>query len=330
MSKATEIITLKPWTSVSSSGSVTITSTITPKVYAGVTVSGQTSSIPAPTPSPWQSLDSSGIPYSTTQSYTVTDKTTSTLNPSPTPLSADTVFLQTSAPVLGCWSERELPSDLGAPFCTPANGTELVLGETYFVTWNPTYFSSDINDVPFVQIIARSLSIDDDDDLIFKADNITNAYGYYPLTITSLYTQTNTGGYFYIDISPLLSPNSKATHSGTVKGPIVRAIASADDALYPIARVPSDNVLVNNHSGSGGLSRAGKIVIGVVVPLAGIFVISVLVYMFIYRNKGSAVRNVFSSRGYAIRSSKRQRLRLNQQSIELGSLQTTKSQQIQS
>ncbi|KAK7204913.1 hypothetical protein BZA70DRAFT_278679 [Myxozyma melibiosi] len=317
-SAATAVIALSPWTTTSD-GQVL---TITPSVYAGVTVS------PSPTPttassasSKWVSLDSSGIPYDTTAVVSGTI----TLNPSPTPSASDEIFYQTAAPVLGCWAER-LPTtddDLpGVPFCTPHNASELVVGETYFVTWDPSYFGGGLDDIVSVKLQGRALgnltSIDDDDDLIFETGQITNAYGFYPLTILENFTSVNYEGYFYLNIIPVVPSDSNATHTGTKSGPILRAIDSVSDALYSISRLPSDNVQDDdsgNSSYHSGLERSAKIAIGVVVPLAVIFVICILVYMIHYKHRGARIRAVFGSRGYGVRESRADRVKSN---FELG------------
>ncbi|KAK9379731.1 uncharacterized protein V2V93DRAFT_58050 [Kockiozyma suomiensis] len=321
-SAATAVVALPPWTATSSG----IVVTVTPSVYAGVTVSPSPTSFPVSwTSSKWVSLDNSGIPYDTTAVVSAS----TTINPSPTPAATDEIFSQTAAPVLGCWAERLPTTDddfPGSPFCTPLNASELVVGETYFITWDPSYFGGGIDDIVHVKLQGRALgsltSGSDDDDHIFETGYILNSYGFYPLTVLDNFTSVNVNGYFYLNIIPVVSANSNASHVGTTSGPILRFINTVSDAVYPISRLPSDNVLGSDGDSSyhSGLSRSGKIAIGIVVPVAVLFVIATLVYMIMYKHRGSRVRAIFSSRGYGVRESRSDRLRKN--NIELGSLPT--------
>ncbi|KAK9246645.1 hypothetical protein V1506DRAFT_534842 [Lipomyces tetrasporus] len=247
-----------------------------------------------------------------TASTTTSGTVTSTTNPSPTPELSDNLFYQEQSPVLGCWESRLPPPTIdGLPFCTPQNGTELVVGETYFVTWDPTWFGGGIDDVLYVMLQDRSLPIDDDNDEIFRTDPIINAFGFYPLTVEYNYTTFSEGGYFYLNIIPVIQDGTNATHTGTKSGPLMRFINTRQDGITEITRVPSDNVksasLINDgdSSSGGGLSRTIKIVIAVIIPVAVIFVSGVIVYMIFSRRKSD--RFLFRARGYATGRSRAER-----------------------
>ncbi|KAK9260260.1 hypothetical protein V1519DRAFT_211824 [Lipomyces tetrasporus] len=274
----TTIVTMSSaqWKTIAPDGSIT---TFTPKVYAGVTVYGSPTVTATASISKWVSLDISGNPYDMTATTTTSGTVTSTTNPSPTPELSDKLFYQEQSPVLGCWESRLPPPTIdGLPFCTPQNGTELVVGETYFVTWNPTWFGGGIDDVLHVTLQGRSVPIDDDNDEIFRTDSIINAFGFYPLTVEYNYTTFSEGGYFYLNIIPVIQDGTNATHTGTKSGPLMRFINTRQDGITEITRVPSDNVksasLINDgdSSSGGGLSRTIKIVIAVIIPVAVIFV----------------------------------------------------------
>lgn len=268
---------------------------VTPTVIDGVTISGKPMSEHNGTPTPWNSLDNTGIPYRITPSIKkVKDQPEETISASPTapaghPQSTDT------PPVLGCWGDR-LPEDNeklpGYPFCSPHNGTELVAGEIYWVTWDPSYWGGD--DISQVKLILRSLPTGTDD-LMFETEPFANRKGYYPLEIQRSWA--NNGGYFFINIAPLTRPDTKAKNVGTKSGPIVRAILNKNDGLTTVSRLPSENSLQPGKKHSGGGIGKGGIAAAVVVPVVVVILLSGLGFLY-YRQKKTKQQQMSQDRSW--------------------------------
>ncbi|KAG5358674.1 hypothetical protein CJU89_5315 [Yarrowia sp. B02] len=253
---------------------------VTPTVIDGVTISGKPMTEHNGTPTPWNSLDSTGIPYRITPSIKKEkDHAEETISASPTAPSGQPQSTDTP-PVLGCWGDR-VPEDNeklpGYPFCSPHNGTELVAGETYWVTWDTSYWGGP--DITQVKIILRSLPTDTDD-LLFETEAFANKKGYYPLEIQRSWARN--GGYFFINIAPLTRPDTKAKNVGTKAGPIVRAILNKDDGITTVSRLPSDNSLQPGKK-HGGIGKGG-IAAAVVVPVVVVILLSGLGFLY-YRQK---------------------------------------------
>lgn len=255
---------------------------VTPTVIDGVTISASPVSDINGTPTPWNSLDITGIPYKITPSIKKEkDQPAETISASPK--APDNMPKVTDTPpVLGCWGDR-LPEDNeklpGYPFCTPHNGTELVAGETYWVTWDPTYWGGD--DITQVKLILRSLPTGTDDQL-FETEPFANKRGYYPLEIQRSWS--NNGGYFFINIQPITRANTKAKNVGTKSGPIVRAILKKEDGITKVTRLPSENSLQPGKKHSGGGIGKGGIAAAVVVPVVVVLLLSGIGYLY-YRRK---------------------------------------------
>ncbi|VEU24437.1 DEKNAAC105662 [Brettanomyces naardenensis] len=279
-SDSQKVLTDKIWTSTSSGRNVLVT----PTAIDGVTISGSPVTASA---TPWNSLDSSGIPYRVTP--TVSDGTTTKV--SPTPTASDYPEPTGGAPpVLGCINER-VPSSgtLGYPFCI-ANGTELVVGETYWITWDPTYWGGDIDRVRLQTI---QYPIQDNDDALFTSDYISNNNGFYPWLIKSSYKAGE--GYFWLTITPLVTSQSTAEHVGTKSGPLLRIIDSVNDATTKITRVPSDNGLQSSTSSSS--NKAKVIAPAVVVPVVAIIFIGLGIFYYL-NHKGKEISfNTIRMRG---------------------------------
>lgn len=281
------------WTQTQANGHEKL---MTPTVIDGVTISGKPMSEINGTPTPWNSLDKTGIPYRVTPSIKKEkDQPDQTISASPNPPANFAPLSTDTPPVLGCWSNSELlPKDddksIGYPFCTPHNGTEMVADEIYWVTWDPSYWGG--SDITLVKLNLRSLPTSTDD-LIYETELFANNKGYYPLQIQRSWT--NNGGYFFINIVPLTRPDTKAKNVGTKAGPIVRAILKKDDGITSVTRVPSENsVLPGKKHNGGGISKGG-IAAAVVVPVVVVMLLSALGFLY-YRQKQTKKNQVSSDR----------------------------------
>lgn len=264
--RAQGVIGQSTWTSTHANGVIEI---VTATTIDGVTISASPASkTDSAKATPWISLDGSGIPIMVTPSIVTPGKETISASPVapsnyPTPSAIP--------PVLRCFGDR-VPADNdgnsrlppGYPFCSPLNGTEWLVGETYWITWDPTYWGGD--DITQVKVFGRYLPINENEDVVFETDWISNADGFFPLTILKDYRVRNTNGYMFINMRPLVSTGSSATHTGTVSGPIIRVITSKSEAQTVISRLPSDNRKNSISQGGSGISH-GQLAAAIVVPI---------------------------------------------------------------
>ena len=267
------VLTDQIWTSTSSGKKVAVT----PTAIDDVTISASpvTDSATA-----WNSLDSSGIPYRVTPS--VSNGKTTSASPTPT----DTSYPEATGgapPVLRCMNDR-VPSSgtTGYPFCIE-NGTELVVGQTYWITWDPTYWGGNVDRVRLQSI---TYPLDDDASPLFNSDYISNNNGYHAWYIKSSYKSAS--GYFWLTITPLVTSDNDLEHTGTKTGPLLRIVDSASDASKKITRLPSDN-----GSGSTSTSKSSDvktIVPAVVVPVVVIIFIATIVIFYFHRMKQKGIQ----------------------------------------
>lgn len=300
------------WTSTGANG---IKEIVTATTIDGVTISAS----PAQTTdsakaTPWNSLDGSGIPIMVTPSIVTPGPGGSTISASPTIPASLSNYPTPGAipPVLRCFGDR-VPGDNsknsnlapGYPFCSPLNGTEWIVGETYWVTWDPTYWGG--SDITQVKIFARYLPINDNEDRVFITDWISNADGYFPLTILSDYKVEGTGGYMFIDMTPLVSTGSDADHTGTVSGPIIRVIKAKSEAQTTISRLPSDNrrnsISGSTSSSNFGLTK-GQLAVAILIPILVVFIVAAFSYYWFALRRRAAndanIRAATAGKGVAI------------------------------
>lgn len=259
------------WTSTSEK----IIMKVTPTVIDGVTISAS----PVATPTVWASLDESGIPYLITP--TVDGATT--ISASPTPTASNYPTPSFVPPVLRCFGDR-IPNSgtQGYPFCSALDGTEMVVGETYWLTWDPTYWGG--SDVTKVTIeLIKYPQTGDGDDTLYTTDYISNADGYYPLTIQSDFIRSNGAGQMWVTITPLVVANTDATNVGTKTGPLIKAIASKSDASSSNIKLPSENGSVSSSTSSK--SDAKVVAPAVIVPVILILAIATYVVWYIKKQK---------------------------------------------
>ncbi|KAF5092907.1 hypothetical protein D0Z03_002643 [Geotrichum reessii] len=280
------------WTSTHANG---VKELVTATIIDGVTISASPAkNTDNSKPTPWNSLDGSGIPIMVTP--TIVKAGGETISASPVP---PTNYPKPSAipPVLRCFGNRVPESNKGSsriapgyPFCSPLNGTEWIVGETYWITWDPTYWGG--SDITQVKIFARFLPIDDDSDFVFETDWISNADGYFPLTVLSDYRIRNTDGYMFINMRPLVSVGSDADHTGTVSGPIIKVIKNKNEAQTVISRLPSDNRKNSITNGKSGISH-GQLAAAIVVPIVFVMMICGLgYYWFVLRRRAINHANI--------------------------------------
>ena len=290
------------WVSTGSNG---IRETVTATTIDGVTISASPAkSTDSAKATPWVSLDGSGIPIMVTPSIVTPGGSTVSASPTapsnyPTPVAIP--------PVLRCFGDR-VPAENGGsssippghPFCSPLNGTEWLVGETYWITWDPTYWGG--SDITQVKLFARYLPIKDNEDQVFITDWLSNTDGYFPLTILKDYRVRNTNGYMFINMTPLVSSNSDADHTGTVSGPIIRVISSKSEAQTTISRLPSDN-RKNSISTGSGLSK-GQLTAAILIPILFVIIMCAFgYYWFVLRRRAinnANIRAATTGKGNAI------------------------------
>ncbi|KAH3666192.1 hypothetical protein OGAPHI_004381 [Ogataea philodendri] len=260
---AQKVLTNDVWTSTSSNNLVLITPTVIDEVTISASPVTDSATV-------WNSLDSSGIPYLVTP--TVSGSSTISASPTATDTSYPTAT-GGAPPVLRCMNDRADDSNSGYPFCI-TNGTEMVVGETYWITWDPSYWGSD--DITRVRISTNEYPPVDGDDALFTSDYISNNNGFFAWEVKSSYRKSGTEGYCWLLITPQLDSTTDAKHTGTTYGPLIRVIEHESDAYTEITRLPSDN----GKSSSGSSSKVKVIVPAVVVPVVvlGALVVAIVWY----------------------------------------------------
>ncbi|ODV92701.1 hypothetical protein CANCADRAFT_30783 [Tortispora caseinolytica NRRL Y-17796] len=321
------------WTSTLSNGQKQLE---TPTVVDAVVIhaSPPSTTDPAVT-TPWVSIDGSGIPtyivptiYTTTISDSSIVYSTASASPT-TPSGYPTPSF--SPPVLQCFPSN-VPTEIrGDPFCAPLNGTEMLLGESYFFTWNPLVWGEG-NDITRVRLKGRGLPLDANEDEIFNSGWISNNDGYYIFTVTSdMFTRSDFDGYFFLSITPQVPSDSNASNTATMSGPILRIIKSKSDAITTINRVPSDNTMpsVSGSSGSGKSKMSGgQIAAAVIVPVV---VVAMAIAAFFYLRKHGGIKACISGRkGNGYMGSRTQRMSvaggtLPASEVELGRSESRRS-----
>ncbi|KAI0465022.1 hypothetical protein LJB42_000239 [Komagataella kurtzmanii] len=258
---------------------------ITPTVIDGVTLSASPVTNSA---TPWVSLDSSGIPYGVTPSV----KDGTTISASPTPSASSFPTPDAVPPVLRCMNDRVPPDNTMAyPFCVQ-NGTEFLIGETYWITWDPSYWGGD--DITRVKLQIRAYPLKDDEDPVFVTEWISNADGYYIFESKASNMRTGSAGWGFLNITPQTTSETKATYVGTKSGPLVRILRSKSEADFAISRVPSDNGL----SKSKGSSNNAKVIApAVAIPVVVLIFVGFGVYWYINKQKKQGL-NIGGGGGY--------------------------------
>lgn len=290
---ATTTLTDDIWTTTISSS----TSTITPYAFDGITVSASPVDIGTKN---WVSLDSSGIPYAVTP----TVKNGKTTSASPTPTRTNYPTPAALPPVLRCMNER-IPSYTD-PFCIK-NQTEFVVGETYWITWNPLYWNPHVETddaVSKAKIKVYPYPNNDNQGTISTSDWIENANGYYAWKIKESDINSDNDGYVQLYLSPFVTDETDSPTLDSVAGPIVRIIKSKNNAQSTISRVPSDNSSNSSDdtsensdsdsSSSGNKNKTKVIVPAVIVPIVGIFLIAAVVFTFLWKKRNKHMKSTSS------------------------------------
>ncbi|KAK9469259.1 hypothetical protein V1512DRAFT_250415 [Lipomyces arxii] len=261
----------------------------------------------------WENLDKPGVSYNKVATLQVPVTSTQFIDSLPTAEAADLVFVQQQASVQRGTGSR-LPARRHTPLYTPQNNTELLIGETYLITWDSTWFEREMGGVTYVMIRGQRLPIDDEDvsTTIFVTENIEAKQGFWYLKIDESYARNLTEGYLTLDITASIG-NSANVRGGVDNeyGLTLRVVNSTSNATPSNGRRPLDLIVsqaVSTNDGSR-LTKSDKLVIGIVIPVVCLFVTGVLVYMILLRKMGSNVRGIFGARGYGIRSSYSQRTR---------------------
>lgn len=282
-SPSTTTLTTAVWTTTVE----TSTTVITPYAFDGVTVSASPISSSATN---WVSLDSSGIPYKVLP----TVKDGSTLSASPTPTNSYYPTPLAAPPVLRCMNERITS---GSSICI-SNNTEFVVGETYWITWNPLYWdsSNSKSTILKVKLKLREYSTGDSETNVATSDWIDNSDGSYPWTFTSS-DMTDSGNEVQIVITPFITDGTDADVVSSILGPYVKIIASKSDSLTTITRVPSDNADQTSASSSStpsstskGKSNKAKVIVpAIIVPIVVIALIAAAVFYYLWKKRAGYV-----------------------------------------
>ncbi|KAH6654798.1 hypothetical protein BKA67DRAFT_659070 [Truncatella angustata] len=190
-----------------------------------------------------------------------------------------------------------LAGDL-APFCEPANNTEVGPGDKLIIRWDPSFFG---NASTLVQIQADFGPAAGDDptplaDVGFTSNSLRAA----------------TGSYQWVVSDSIL--NSTAADAGGISAQLYIVAAAADGGVENRTLGPLVRVLpTESGGGESGSGSAGPNLVAIIVPvvLGVLLLMAVVGYLFMKRrNPGWKLRSVFGigkGIGYGSRKSRAER-----------------------
>ncbi|KAI1341953.1 hypothetical protein F5Y15DRAFT_328636 [Xylariaceae sp. FL0016] len=179
---------------------------------------------------------------------TAIDGTVSTISPVPATLTQTSVYVMidshgytststgtapvamaTSTSGAGAFLQCGNARGVGAPFCSPSNGSQVQVGETYYVTWDTSFFPS-TSEAVWVQGSYNKSSTDEAGKFVsthgFTSEDTTSGAGYWAWTVDDERTPVGTR----VSLS-LWYANPEALEEGallSVEGPVVAVVMGAD------------------------------------------------------------------------------------------------------
>ncbi|KZF19934.1 hypothetical protein L228DRAFT_285329 [Xylona heveae TC161] len=169
-----------------------------------------------------------------------------------------------------------------APFCQPTQGEELVAGETYFVTWDPSFFT--INSTVTIEAKPSGASEDDDKVDTWSSKPSLNIFGHVSLTMTKSIISDNDSERNLTLYLVALDVNGRSPPQ-TYTGPTVLLVGAK-----------------SGHSGSGSHPSQGTgLAIGLPIAIIIILLVSIGLYFGMRKHRGTR-------KGYGIGKSRRQRM----------------------
>lgn len=264
---------------------------------------------------PWVSVDASGTPIATiTPVLTSVNGVASTINAAPPSLTATTTSALGNSKTTPT-SGTDVPTSTGggsylvchnidgdfAPFCKPDNGSEVYVGQTYYVTWDTT-FLSDKNSSVIIQ--GDYVNSTQGGEQAFHSDFTPNNVGSYAWTIEQEWLQgqsSNNITLFYFPINPAFDEPIRVT------GPTLMVTTKKQDVFHQEpAKAPKGQSLY------------------IALPTVFGFILLCVVGGFFWNRKHRKIGlgNVMGrNRGYGTRKSKAQRIGLGKNNVAAIQLQ---------
>ncbi|RFU25756.1 hypothetical protein B7463_g10588, partial [Scytalidium lignicola] len=251
---------------------------------------------------PWVSVDASGNPVATyTPRETTIDNVATTINPVPARLTAapTTTSFSDDKPTVTSDGGTE-PTETGggsyqvchnangqfAPFCKPDNGSSVYVGDTYYVTWDTSFFPGP-NTTIVVQ--ANYVNASDGGPQAFQSKMVPSSYGFISWTIDKAWMKDMESNNLTLFITSL------GTNAVSTPGPTVMVTTAPKPPVYhqPRPQAPKGQSLY------------------IALPTVFGFVLLCLVGGFFFNRKHRHIGlgNVMGRRkGYGVGKSRAQRL----------------------
>lgn len=222
----------------------------------------------------WVSVGTDGTPITIQPSVTIIDGHESTISPAPevtftTTEDGKTVTstgrqppAPTATATSGAGSFVVCDNRIGEhrPFCTPENGSKLYVGNTYYITWDPSYFDDAGNDVEIEGWYSSSR--------VFESRTIDAGLGFYAWTVTS-------------DLLEGESSNSKTI---TLKLEYFETDSSGSTSRR-LKEGPEVVVALDSKNNKGGDNGGGTKTIAIIVPLVVVAALITLLIVFFCMKK---------------------------------------------
>ncbi|KAH8679845.1 hypothetical protein BGZ60DRAFT_467851 [Tricladium varicosporioides] len=176
---------------------------------------------------PWVSVDASGVPIATiTPVLTTISGVATTISAAPASLTATTTSQTDKKSTASAGAE---PTATGggsflachntdgafAPFCKPDNGSDVYVGETYYVTWDTSFLTTKNASVALlVNFVNQTGGIQ-----AFQSPSTPNAYGFFSWTINKDWLKGLSSNNVTLIFAPL---NPLANEPKTYTGPTLR------------------------------------------------------------------------------------------------------------
>lgn len=175
-----------------------------------------------------------------------------------------------------------------SPFCLPRDGSNVTVGSTYYVTWNPEYYPVNASITIELRYLAPL-----EGDSAFTSERTENSYGYIPLKMREEWLQgktRNTLTLYIIENEP--ASNQRASYR---QGPRVALMHKRVEHYKPPPPTPYNKL---------------GLILGLPISLGAVLLVVAGLYFGMRKNRRIELGNIMGpgSRGYGIRQSKIQRL----------------------
>ncbi|KAH0542652.1 hypothetical protein FGG08_002975 [Glutinoglossum americanum] len=293
----------------SSASTVSVTTTESSSTIASVSATSSvakiesklTSTSIADAPSPWISAQTDGSSITITPVVTTISGVATTIDAAPAVIASASSDSAGPMPTSGSFPICHDSSGPFKPFCQPTNGSDVWVGDTYFVTWDPSFFGPNST----VSIWLNYVDPEGGGREAWNSGPRANSYGFVSLQMDNSWRKDNSRNNltFY-----LVKVGSNEVQPTVIQGPTISLIKKPAQHYPPPPRTKAPS----------GLSLE----IGIPVALVFIFVVvcGLWIGMRKHRTIGLGNINIGRNKGYGVGQSRRQRIKRSKKAgpIQLG------------